>query len=337
MGKSISIIIATFNRDMLLAECLDHMEDQRFAPGDEIIVVDNGSTDLTSSVIIAHEQSSAVPIIGLVESRPGKPFALASALTVARGDILAFTDDDVNVDPGWVEAIRRAMEDEQVSLVGGPVRPRWQAAPPKWLDLLCDGHQSRYSRLGAPLGLVDYGERADELGSRTLPGANLAVRREVLQWVGGFAPHLGKLRRNLRFGEDHDLCGRVQSAGFKGMYAPGIVVRHFVPVDRMRIRYFLDWFYWSGITNALVAESDDWPARSVFGVPFYLFQRLFTATCKTIGSIGLQHWTAALNSAAEAAYAIGYAAGVWRGAGDHPTAERVRTAKDRHEGGVGVG
>jgi GT2 family glycosyltransferase len=308
--RTVSVIIATFNRDKLLDECLNHLERQRFIQGDEIIVVDNGSTDLTSSVIVAHQQSASIPIVGLSEPRPGKSFAVAAALAVARGDIVAFTDDDVNVDARWIEGIRAAMSNDRVALVGGPVRPRWESAPPKWIELP-RREGPGYGRLAAPLALVDYGDQEHELGSRTLLGANLAVRRDVLQQVGGFATNLGKLRGTLRSGEDHDLCCRVQAAGYKAAYSPEISVRHFVPIERMRIRYFLDWFYWSGITNAELARSGMHPRR-VIGLPMYFLRRFCTATCRALGSAALLQWTAALESAADAAFAIGYTAGVWQ-------------------------
>jgi glycosyltransferase involved in cell wall biosynthesis len=120
----VTVIIATYNRATMLDECLDHLGRQRFSPGDQVIVVDNGSTDETSDVIARHRRRYAVPLHLMHESRPGKSRAIARASTVATGDILAFTDDDVNVEEDWLEAVRDAMADPVVALVGGPVRPR---------------------------------------------------------------------------------------------------------------------------------------------------------------------------------------------------------------------
>src|SRR6202158_5791012 len=166
----ISVIIATFNRAALLDECLDHLGRQRFVDGDEVIVVDNGSTDSTPSVIARHRGTFCVPLRHLEERRPGKSAALAHALALADGEILAFTDDDVNVGDRWLAEVRGAMTNGGGALIGGPVVPRWERRAPRWLRLeQGDG----CSRLAAPLALLDYGPDPMDLGPRTAIGANL--------------------------------------------------------------------------------------------------------------------------------------------------------------------
>lgn len=305
MDATVSVVIATYNRASLLDECLEHLGRQSFGAGDGIIVVDNGSTDNTADVIASHQKRIAVPFVALREPRPGKSNAIAAALAVATGSILAFTDDDVNVDARWLDAIRAAMCDDesgQVALVGGPVEPRWERQAPAWLKL-----GRGYGRMAAPLALLDYGEEPVDLGPRTLLGANMAVRRDVLQTLGGLRPHLGKLRGTLLSGEDHELCQRVQRAGFRARYCPQAIVRHFVPDDRLRVGYFLKWFFWSGITNAQL-DTDDHPHPERRAVPPY-FIRMFAAG--TLGAIAAAlTWKRhrAIERATQAAFAAGYAA-----------------------------
>jgi GT2 family glycosyltransferase len=299
-----SVIIATYNRAPLLRECLEHLTRQAFEPGDEIIIVDNGSTDATSRVIEMARTSCVVPIQHLEEPAPGKSRALAHGLEHASGDVLAFTDDDVNVDDIWLESIRTAMVDESIALLGGPVAPRWERPAPRWLR----ASASAYDRLTAPIALLDYGTVSADLGARTVLGANLAIRRRVLQQVGGFAPHLGKLRGTQLSGEDDDLCRRVRDAGLRARYCPDVRVRHFVPADRMRVGYYLSWFFWYGITHAALDADRRRSERSIAGVPLYLVKRAATSGVQAMAAAVVGNLPGSIERAIDVAFATGYAA-----------------------------
>jgi GT2 family glycosyltransferase len=304
---SISVVIATYNRRALLGECLRHLADQPFETEDEVVVVDNGSTDDTSRVIEASRPRFPVRLRHLTESRPGKSHAVAAAVAAASGDVLAFTDDDVTVDPSWIAIIRRIMRDSNAALVGGPVFPRWEASPPRWLRF----DTSEYGRLAAPLGLLNYGPASIELGPRTVLGANMAVRRALINKVGGFDRHLGKLRGTLLSGEDHELCQRVQAAGFKAMYFPELRVAHWVPVERMRASYTMSWFFWSGITHAtldVAGRDSNWLPRRV---PPYFFKRALTSSIRGIGAAVRGQPARVMDSATDVAFVAGYAARRW--------------------------
>lgn len=306
----ISVIIATFNRAAFLDECLDHVGRLRFADGDEVIVVDNGSTDATADVIEAHRSRFPVPLVHLEEHTPGKSHALMLALSVAAGDVLAFTDDDVNVSPTWLDAVRRTLRDPGIALMGGRVMPRWEAAPPAWLRLTGE----TFGRLTSPLALLNYGRKPEPLGDRTVLGANMAVRRDAIVRAGGFVTHLGKVRGTLLSGEDAELCRRVQAAGLGAIYAPDATVDHWVPADRMRLGYFLSWFFWSGITNAALdgtGEPHAFRGRSLFGVPLHLFKRLVASAAISAGALAVGRPDAAVERLVDVAFVAGYAAHCW--------------------------
>jgi GT2 family glycosyltransferase len=302
----ISVLIATYNRAALLDECLEHLSRQPFAGGDEIIVVDNGSSDATPAVLERRHHSFGIPLRHLDEWRPGKSVALARAVAVANGDVLVFIDDDVNVDAKWLDAMREAMADRDVALAGGRVVPRWERRPPWWLKL----HEGS-GRLAAPLALLDYGSEMLSLGPRTALGANMAVRHDVIRSVGGFATHLGKLRGTLLSGEDHELCQRVQAAGFTAIYLPSAVVHHWVPANRARLTYCLRWFFWSGITNAAIDANGVGREQVVLGIPRYLIRRSVAALAAAPFLALAGKTTHAIDRAIDLAFAVGYAASRW--------------------------
>ena len=297
-----SVIIATYNRASLLEECLQHLARQTFVRGDEVLIADNGSTDHTAAVVARFASHFPAPLTRLIEPTPGKSHAVAAAMRVASGTSVALTDDDVNVSREWLSELRTALVDPGVALAGGPVDPRWQRPAPGWLQL--GGH----SRLGAPLGLVDYGPVPAPLGQRTLLGSNMAVRRSVLQQVGGFATHLGKVRGTLLSGEDHELCQRIQSAGFAARYVPTARVRHWVPAERMRLLYFVGWFYWSGIANAAI-EQGEAAGRPLSRVPAHFVRQFVSGLAGAAVSMVGGRMPAAVDRVLDSAFAAGYAAG----------------------------
>lgn len=245
---TISVIITSYNRAPLLQATLAQLRTQLFEPGDEIIVVDNASTDDTPRVIDAASGDFPARFVALREAMPGKTPALNAGIAAARGDILALTDDDVLVAEDWLPAIRHVFAPGRVDLAGGRVDPLWEQAAPSWLQLESDG---TFSAMASPLALLHYGG-AQPLIGRTAVGANLVVRRRVHDAIGGFAPHLGRRRGTLLCGEDHDFCLRATAAGYRCEYRPEIRVRHHVPAARTTLRYYTRWFFWSGVTNAML-------------------------------------------------------------------------------------
>lgn len=277
----ISVVIATYNRAPLLRTTLARLRIQQFEPGDEVIVVDNASTDDTPGVIARAAAGFPVPFHEVRELTPGKTPAMNAGLARARGDVLALTDDDVIAAEDWMAAVRQVFGDPSIALAGGRVDPWWECPPPAWLRL--EEGQEQYGAMCSPLALLHYGD-AQELGPRTAVGANLVIRRTVLDALGGFAPHLGRRRGTLLCGEDHDFCQRAVAAGYRCEYRPELRVRHWVPADRMRLKYYLRWFFWSGVTNAMIERDSGAPdARRVLS-PYYL-RRLATAPISAVAEM----------------------------------------------------
>jgi glycosyltransferase involved in cell wall biosynthesis len=312
---TISVVIATYNRATLLSACLRALEGQAFEPGDEIVVADNGSTDDTPGVVDGAAQRFRVPVRLVREPRPGKSHALAAAVASCGADVLAFTDDDVLVAPDWVARIRDVMSTTAAALVGGKVLPLLQARVPDWLDL---GSGRGFGPMGAPLALTDYGPSREVLGPRTAMAGNMAIRRAVFDAVGGFSGSLGKLRGTLLSGEDHHLSEQVQAAGHLALYEPAMVIRHLVPADRLRVGYFLRWFFWSGVTHARLDATRALRPAMLLGVPRYLFRQLIGSAAMATGAALRAGWSQAMFHATRAAFALGYLWSAWSSPAPRP-------------------
>jgi glucosyl-dolichyl phosphate glucuronosyltransferase len=297
---AISVVVTTYNRAALLRRTLEQLTTQAFEAGDEVIVVDNSSTDETPRLLAAAREWFRVPFQVLVESTPGKTPALNRGLAAAKGDVFALTDDDVLVDMEWLATIRSIFRDPSLALAGGRVDPLWETSPPGWLKI---DETKSYDTMTSPLALVHYGE-AQPLGARTAVGANMAVRRQAHDSIGGFAPHLGRRRGTLLCGEDHDFCQRVAAAGYRCEYRPELRVRHWVPAARTTLRYYLRWFFWSGITNAVLdADTASGDARSAGR---HFVRRAVACTARAAVSLLQRRWSDAARHVMEAAFAAGY-------------------------------
>lgn len=209
-----SVLVSTRNRCEKLRSFLDAMKANglsEVAPT-EVLVIDNNSSDATKQVV-GHYTSSGKPIVRyLLEAEPGKSRALNAALREARGEIIAFTDDDCIPCPGWVDNILNEFDsDAELSVLGGRVELYDQK----------DVHQavvlSNYRMLVTKV--------CDVCTTPTIIGANMAFRKSVLSAIQGFDPLLGP-GTPCRAAEDIDLIYRSLKKKLKIAYSPKVMVLH---------------------------------------------------------------------------------------------------------------
>ncbi|HEY2151825.1 MAG TPA: glycosyltransferase [Vicinamibacterales bacterium] len=309
----VSIVIATRNRSVLLGQTLRALARQTW-PADalEIIVSDNGSTDDTRDVVTSIEGAGcAVRYLSVPE--PGKSHAVNAALRIARGDVIAFTDDDVQPEPGWIASLVRAFEETGADFVAGRIRPIWELAPPEWMSPALHG----------VLAIPDNGDVRLPIAkgdtNQVMPiGANTAIRASVLAQIGGLRTDLGKLNGSLRTGEDHELFLRLIHHGYRGVYEPGALVAHFVPASRLRRGYFRRWLYQNGGDVARIERRYPPPVSYWLGVPRYLWPEavadLVSAIRATLSGDARRRFAKSLRLF----WFAGYVGETWFGAGRAP-------------------
>lgn len=210
-----SVIIPTYNGAPLVERCLSSLCEVRF-PEDrrEWIVVDNGSSDATPSVI--QKRFPRTKFVKLSRNL-GFTGGIAAGVAAAEGRYLVFLNNDMRVSPQWLEAFDEVLRGDGAVCAAGTILDRTG----KYVDfvegiLLFDGHALQRFQ----------GARAEIFQDLTpcptfiACGGNMAVRKDVYLRLGGFD------RDFFAYTEDVDFSWRLHAAGFKIVSSPGAVTFH---------------------------------------------------------------------------------------------------------------
>lgn len=238
----------------------------------EVLVVDNNSKDQTREVTAEFCNRYPGRVRYLFESQPGKSHALNAGIRAADGDIVAFMDDDVTVDPSWLEELTAPLEHAQWSGSGGRIFTKWEAPPPEWLCTT-----ERYAL--APLVMFDLGPKPGDL-SETPFGTNMAFRRCMFEKHGWFRTDLGPRPDSEIRNEDTEFGSRILAAGERLRYVPSAVVYHPVPEKRVTKEYFIAWWYGKGRGDIRQCGVHPNTRFFVAGIPLYMFRHLALSTLR---------------------------------------------------------
>lgn len=223
-----SVVVATHERLDTLIPVLDTLLEQDYPGPYEIILVDNAPRSNTTADYIHNRfgAGAGARVRYVRDDLPGLAVAHNRGLLEVKGEIVAFTDDDVLVDPSWLSRLAAPfMQDERVACVTGMILPVELETPAQgWVEQF--GFSKGYARRVFDLknnrapGLL-YPYTAGVFGS----GANMAFRTAVLCRLGGFDPALGAGSPALG-GDDLAAFFEIVAAGYRLVYEPGAFLYH---------------------------------------------------------------------------------------------------------------
>ena len=256
----LSLIIATYNRAEQLMITLRSVAAQSKTSAQwECIVVDNNSTDNTKERV--EEFIAEHPRLNIIyhfESKQGLSHARNAGIARAKGDIIAFIDDDERIVPDFISAYIKLFDNYPAAMAaGGKIIAEYPTGQPRWMSYYTE------RPIANPM---DFGDYVRPFPKGRIPGGgNMAMRREVFDKIGVFNTSLGRTGKSLIGGEESDLFERVAKAGMECYYVPRAVMYHIIPAEKLTDAYFERLCYNTGVSQLTRAELHNRTTRLYIG------------------------------------------------------------------------
>jgi glycosyltransferase involved in cell wall biosynthesis len=227
-NKLITVLICTRNRDAILKRVLSLHPGLALPEGwsREYVIVDNGSTDQTRQVVEDFRDRADFPVQYVHEARPGHSIALNSGCKAAKGEIIAFTDDDAIPADQWLVEIIRSISELGNDWVYGPVRPIWEYGnKPFWYG----------KKTSQWVACLDYGDSPFAPTDLSTPfaGVNHACKTDRIFKLGLYDEKKGLRGDGKTYtGNDDDLYAKAIERQFRVYYNPKASVNHIIDAKR---------------------------------------------------------------------------------------------------------
>jgi glycosyltransferase involved in cell wall biosynthesis len=236
-----TIAIATHNRAHELRQTLASLVNVAKEGCEyEILVIANCCTDNTAAIVDEFRPEFGEKLRFVEEEKLGLGPARDRAVRESSSDIVAFLDDDVEVDAGWLKGLTSAFAAGEWAAVGGKTYLIYPTRRPDWLSPQLEGMLSK----------VDRGPERRTADPDELYGVNLSIRKEWLQKIGGIPLDWGRRGKRLFGGEDTEALRRIHKAGGILLYEPTAVVGHRVDPERLSFRWFWRRAFWGTFGDA---------------------------------------------------------------------------------------
>jgi len=221
---TVSVVICAYTEDRWsqLKKSIASVDAQISPPIEIIVCIDHNEMLLRKSeeYFVKGRPPELIPLVVVANKYSGRlGSARNTAAEFARGEVLAFLDDDAAAAPDWLERLIAPYDDKEVGAVGGAPLPVFEVRRPGWFPYEFDW----------VFGCAYKGLPLTRAPLAHLIGANMSVRRSALQVIGGF------------HSDDHDdmdMCHRIAFARYTVLYEPLAIFHHFVPADRTTWHYF---------------------------------------------------------------------------------------------------
>ena len=241
---SISVIICAYTQERWddLCEAVAAAEAQTYQPLEILVVIDH-HPELWRRV------RRQLPTVTALENTGARGLSGArnTGIARARGEILAFVDEDAVPARDWLEQLATGYDATgHVLGVGGAIEPWWLAGRPAWFPEEFDW----------VVGCTYRGMPVTSAQVRNLIGCNMSFRRGVLTALGGFRNGIGRIGSHPVGCEETELCIRARQRWPQGrlVYRPQARVAHRVPPQRGTGRYFFSRCFFEGRSKALVSR-----------------------------------------------------------------------------------
>jgi glycosyltransferase involved in cell wall biosynthesis len=233
MQSRISVVIVNYNRPHEVKNAVQSLLNQSKEPF-EIIIID----DASKSPLKINIDNSKMKLIRF-DKEIGLSAARNFGIRIAKGEYVAFIDDDAVATRNWIEEVQNGIK-AGGEILGGPLKPMFRSAPPKWWS---------EKDLGYFVGVGNS-------ESKQIWGANMVFKKEVFQKIGVFNPKIGRQKGKLLALEDANLISKGKKS-CKVLFLPKAEVLHLVRPQRLTLRYIIRWSYNHGKSQRIELGNDD--------------------------------------------------------------------------------